>query len=127
MRDEGTFLAGRQIDPPPGLFIGAADAPHDPGPDFSPAGVQAKIDAGVDFFQTQFAFDLDALGRYMARLNDAGITERAFFIVGIGPLASAKSARWMNDNLFGVHIPEAVIARLEAATDQRAEGRSICV
>ena len=33
----------------------------------------------------------------------------------------------MNENLFGVTIPEAIIARLEAASDQRAEGRKICV
>jgi 5,10-methylenetetrahydrofolate reductase len=33
----------------------------------------------------------------------------------------------MNENLFGVHVPEPLIARLEAAQDQRAEGRRICV
>ena len=33
----------------------------------------------------------------------------------------------MNENLFGVHVPEPLIARLEKAQDQRAEGRRICV
>jgi len=33
----------------------------------------------------------------------------------------------MNENLFGVHVPEPLIARLERAADQRAEGRRICV
>ena len=75
-------------------------------------------EAGADFFQTQFAFGLEPLRRYMARLVDAGITERAYFIIGIGPLASARSARWMNDNLFGVHVPEPLIARLEPVTGQ---------
>ena len=32
----------------------------------------------------------------------------------------------MNENLFGVHVPEAIIARLEGADDQKAEGRAIC-
>ena len=45
----------------------------------------------------------------------------------IGPIRSAKSARWMNDNLFGVHVPDAVIARLENAGDPELEGRRICV
>ncbi len=48
-------------------------------------------------------------------------------IVGIGPVASARSARWMNENLFGVHIPDGIVSRLEKSADQRAEGRHICV
>jgi 5,10-methylenetetrahydrofolate reductase len=126
MRDDGAFPSGREIAPAPKLFIGAADSPRDPGPDFKPDGLNAKIEAGADFFQTQFAYDVEVLKRYMAVLNDHGITERAFFIVGVGPLASAKSARWMTENLFGVHVPDAIIARLEGAEDQRAEGRKIC-
>ncbi|MEM7122036.1 MAG: methylenetetrahydrofolate reductase [Pseudomonadota bacterium] len=128
MRDEGTFPSpsGRAIDPAPKLFIGAADSPRDPDPDFKPGGLEAKIEAGADFFQTQFAYDIEVLKRYMAVLNDHGIPEKAYFIVGVGPLASAKSARWMTENLFGVHVPDAIIARLEGAVDQRAEGRKIC-
>ena len=67
-----------------------------------------------------------ALPIYMARLVDLGIAERAFFLIGIGPLASARSARWMNENLFGVHVPEALIARLDGAAEPRAEGVRIC-
>jgi len=126
MRDQAVFPSGREIQPAPGLFIGAADSPRDPGPDFRPDGLDAKIAAGADFFQTQFAFDIEVLKRYMAVLNDHGIPERAFVIVGVGPLVSAKSARRMTDNLFGVHVPDAIIARLEGADDQRAEGRKIC-
>lgn len=127
LRDESALPSGRKVEPSPSLFIGGADAPRDPEADFAPTGLVAKIEAGADFFQTQFAFDLASLRRYMARLVDHGVTERAFFIVGIGPLASARSARWMNENLFGVHVPEALISRLEGAADQFAEGRTVCV
>ena len=48
-------------------------------------------------------------------------------LIGIGPIASARSARWMNENLFGVSVPDAVIDRLEKATDAKAEGRRICI
>jgi len=126
MRDAGTFPSGRSIDPAPALFLGAAEMPAEPGEHWPAARLQAKIDNGTQFFQTQYCFDVDVLRRYMARLGDHGVFDRAFFIVGIGPFASAKSARWMNDNLFGVNIPEAMIARLEGAEDQRAEGRMIC-
>jgi methylenetetrahydrofolate reductase (NADPH) len=122
----GSFPGGRAIEPPPGLFIGAADAPRPLDENWKPDGIVAKIDAGANFFQTQYCFDMAVLRRYMARLVDEGITERAYYLIGIGPLTSAKSARWMNDKLFGVHIPEPLIVRLEGAADQRAEGRAIC-
>jgi methylenetetrahydrofolate reductase (NADPH) len=126
MRDTGAFPSGRTIDPAPRLFIGAADSPKDPEHHFEPKSILGKIEAGADFFQTQFVYDLGLVKRYMARLDDLGILEKTYFIVGVGPLASANSARWMNANLFGVNVPQAVIARLEVAEDQAREGRRIC-
>ena len=126
MRDLGRFPSGREIDPPPSLFLGAAEMPAEPGDNWPAARLQAKIDNGTQFFQTQFCFELDKVRRYCRGLVDDGFTEQAYFLIGIGPLASAKSARWMNDNLFGVHVPDAIIERLEGASDQRAEGRAIC-
>ena len=67
------------------------------------------------------------LRRYLAWLGDFGILERTAIIVGIGPLKSARSARWMNENLFGVHIPDEVITRLDGAGDPQDEGIRICV
>ena len=126
MRDAGSFPSGRQIDPPPALFLGAAEMPAEPGDNWPAARLQAKIDNGTQFFQTQYCFELDKVKSYCQGLVDGGFTEQAYFLIGIGPLASAKSARWMNDNLFGVHVPDAIINRLEGAEDQRAEGRAIC-
>ncbi|MBT4905373.1 MAG: methylenetetrahydrofolate reductase, partial [Rhodospirillaceae bacterium] len=50
-----------------------------------------------------------------------------FLLPGMGPIRSAKSARWMRDNLWGVIMPDEIISRLEAAKDESAEGRSICI
>jgi 5,10-methylenetetrahydrofolate reductase len=126
MRDKGCYPSGRAIDPAPSLFLGGAEVPTDPGKDWSTARINAKIENGAQFFQTQYCFDPGIVKRYCHRLVEEGITERAYFIIGIGPLASAKSARWMNDNLFGVYVPDDIIHRLEGATDQKAEGRAIC-
>jgi len=65
--------------------------------------------------------------RYFARLAEAGVTQKLKFIVGVGPLLSVRQARFMNDNLFGVSIPPAIMQRMEAAGDERAEGRAICI
>ena len=126
MRDSGTFPSGRAIDPAPSLFLGAAEMPAEPGDNWPAARLQAKIDNGAQFFQTQYCFDLEKARRYCRGLVDGGFTEQAYFLIGIGPLASAKSARWMNENLFGVHVPDDIIRRLEGADDQKAEGRAIC-
>ena len=127
MKNEGTFPTGRKIDPKPELFIGAADLPRRPEKDFNASGLLAKISAGADFFQTQFAFDINALKEYMKVINDAGVTEKAYYIVGLGPLASSKSAKWLDANLFGVNIPEAVIKRIEGADNEKLEGQKICI
>ena len=65
--------------------------------------------------------------RYVARLREAGLPEDFRLIVGVAPLASARSAAWIRANLFGAIIPDAILARLEAAADPKAEGAAICV
>jgi methylenetetrahydrofolate reductase (NADPH) len=126
MRDKGELPSGRKIDSPPKFFIGAADVPRRPDDKWSPVPLQKKIEAGADFIQTQFGFDLDVVRAYAERLRAEGITEKLGVIIGVGPIRSAKSARWMNENLFGVTVPEAIIARLEGAKDQAEEGRRVC-
>ena len=126
MRDGEALASGRAIVSPARLFIGAADTPVDPAVGWRPTGLLRKVEAGAQFVQTQLCFDIDLLRRYTARLEAAGLTDRAFLLIGIGPLASARSARWMRDNLFGVEIPDAILARMEQAADERAEGVEIC-
>ncbi len=127
LRDQGKLPSGREILPPPGYFVGVADMPIDPPADWRPTGLLNKLEAGADFAQTQFCFDPAILGRYIARLQDFAIPERLPMLIGLAPLASARQASWMRENLFGTIIPDQLIARLEAAGDARAEGRRICV
>jgi methylenetetrahydrofolate reductase (NADPH) len=126
LRDKGTLPSGRKVDPAPQFFIGGADVPRRPDANWKAGPLLAKIEAGADFVQTQFCFDLDVCRAYIDRLRSEGIVERLAVIIGVGPIRSAKSARWMNENLFGVHVPEATIQRLDGAKDQAAEGRAIC-
>ena len=48
-------------------------------------------------------------------------------LCGVGPLASAKTAKWIRSNVPGIHIPDAIIKRLEGAQDQKAEGKQLCI
>jgi methylenetetrahydrofolate reductase (NADPH) len=127
LRDRGELPTGHKVGGEADFFLGAADSPLDPPPGWMPEGLHAKMAAGAQFVQTQFCMDAGVVRRYMARLADDGIAGNLFVLIGLAPLRSAKSARWMKEKLFGTIIPEATIARLEAASDAAAEGRRICL
>lgn len=126
LRDDALLPSGKPLGAAPPFFIGAADMPFDPPADWKPDALQSKIDCGAQFTQTQFCFEPEVAKRFIGRLNDAGITENVGVLLGIGPIVSVRSAHWMNENLYGVTIPEATIKRLEGANDAKAEGRRIC-
>jgi len=126
MRTDNALPTGTKIDGPPfRLVLGAAEIPVDPPAGWEPKGLQAKIAAGADFVQTQFCMDVEVVKRYTARLRDVGITLP--ILIGVAPIPSARSARWMKEKLFGTIIPDAQIERLEKARDARAEGSKICI
>jgi 5,10-methylenetetrahydrofolate reductase len=127
MRDKQRFLSGRRITSPPHLFIGAAANPFAPPYEFRPLRLAKKVEAGAQFVQTQYCFDIDMFRDFMGQVRDLGLDERCFILAGVGPLASAKSARWIRANVPGIHIPDHVIARLEGAQDQKREGKRICI
>ena len=127
LRDEGKLPTGRAVAGKASFLLGAADAPIDPPAGWEPKGLAAKIASGAQFAQTQFCMDAAIVRRYLARLADAGVTEKLAILIGVNPLRSAKSARWMKSNLFGTIIPDACVARMEKAADPIAEGKRICV
>lgn len=127
MRDEHRFLSGRKITNPPTLFLGAAINPFAPPADFRALHLAKKIEAGAQFVQSQYCYDVAMLRDFMQRVRDLGLDEKCFILVGVGPLASARTARWMKNNVPGVHIPDSVIRRIEGAADQKAEGKRLCI
>jgi len=127
MRVERRLPSGAEIASPVPLVLGAADTPVDPPPDWQPAGLIAKAAAGADFVQTQFCMDLAVVRRYAARLAALGVAQRLPILIGVAPIPSARSARWMREKLRGTLIPDALVERLERASDPKREGRLICV
>jgi len=127
LRDEGTLPTGREVAGKAAFFLGAADMPIDPPPEWQPKALLAKLAAGAEFVQTQFCMDAALVRRYAGALGQAGVTQKLAVLVGINPLRSAKSAQWMKSHLFGTIIPDALIARMEKAADPAREGIRICV
>ena len=127
MRNEQCLPSGIGIEGCARLVLGAADVPIDPPPDWIPHRLFAKADSGADFIQTQFCMDTDVVRRYAARLVELGLAQRLPVLIGVAPIPSARSARWMREKLYGTLIPDAIVERLEKASDPKAEGRRICV
>lgn len=129
-RDHGIFLSGRKITPPPNYFLGAAANPFAPPFEWRPARLAKKIQAGAQFIQTQYVFDLSIFRDYMKRVVDMGLHEQAYILAGVGPIRSDRVARYMADNVPGVIIPEEIIRRLagkEGKDAKAQEGVEIAV
>ncbi|MCB9100092.1 MAG: methylenetetrahydrofolate reductase [Anaerolineales bacterium] len=129
MRDQGMFLSGRKLTTPPRLFLGAASNPFVPPYDWRPYRLAKKIEAGADFIQSQYCFDVPRFRQFMQKVRDLGLHEQAFFLVGVGPLRSEKAAEFMRTKVPGVHIPDAIIERLRKTPKEKKveEGKRICV
>ena len=128
LRDEHRFLSGRKISYAPRVLLGAAENPFVAPLEFRALRVAKKVAAGAQFIQTQYCYDLPLLRAFLRRLEELGLLEQVFVLVGVGPLRSATTAEWMRKHVPGVHIPDAVIQRLAAAgKNAEAEGRTLCV
>ena len=129
MRDEGVFLSGRKLSASPKLFLGAAANPFVEPFDVRPLRLAKKIEAGADFIQTQYCFDLQRFRAYMERVRDLGLHEKCFILAGVGPLRSVKAAEFLRSKIPGVYIPDSIITRMRNTPrdKQRTEGKKICI
>lgn len=127
MCDRGQYASGRRLDRAPALFIGATANPFVPPYRDRILNLQKKIDAGAQFIQTQFCFDVRMLDDFMRDVRKRDLHHRSRIIVGVGTLSSAKALRWMAQHVPGIHVPEAVLKRIAAAADQKEEAKQVCI
>ena len=80
--------------------------------------LRQKVEAGAMYVQTQGIFDLDVFKRFLEAVDKAGI--KTHIMAGIIPLKSAGMAKYMNENVPGIDVPQDMIDRLSAAA---AEGK----
>ena len=114
MEATGNDCGGNALEGPvPRLFKGAVVTPV-----YEPFFLQLnklrrKAEAGACYIQTQAIFETESPKRLLHAMDRAGI--RAYVLAGIIPLKSAGMARYMNEHVPGICVPEEIIARLEAA------------
>jgi len=127
MRDEKKFQNGEELKGEINVFLGAGENPYADPMEFRAIRLAKKIAAGAEFIQTQAIFDLEIFSRWMEEVRKMGLHRKAFILAGVIPVKSAKALRYMKNEVPGVVIPDALIQRMEAVSDQKAEGIEVCV
>jgi methylenetetrahydrofolate reductase (NADPH) len=92
MRDQGVLLSGRKLLAPPRFFLGAVENPFAPPFDWRPLRMAKKAQAGAQFIQTQYCYDLPRLETFMRRARELNLHRQLYILVGVGPIRSAKVA-----------------------------------
>ena len=119
---EGRDLAGKELEgAPKDLFIGGAANPIVDDVETERQKVEKKIELGSEFFQTQAVFDPPLYEKFRALVQGV----KTPFLVGIIVLKSAKMAKFMNDHIPGIRVPESLIQEIDAAPDKRKKAVEI--
>ena len=124
--NEGYDLSGGELKGKPDFFAGAVVNPGadtEAGLEMQIAKMEKKIEAGAKLFQTQAVYDVDSFARFMKRVEPFGVPVMA----GVIPLKSAGMARFMNKNVAGVLVPDALIEKMASAEDKTQTGIDITV
>ena len=128
LRDEKTILGGTdQVEGDIKMFIGAAANPFGDPFEFRVIRLAKKVAAGVDFIQTQCIYDMARFKEWMKMVRDRGLHEKVHILAGVTPLKSAGMARYMNNNVSGITIPDEIINRIAKAEKPGDEGIKLCV
>jgi homocysteine S-methyltransferase len=111
--NHGSDVGGQPIGAPTRFHLGVSVNPTAPNEDDELRRFAYKVEAGAEFVVTWPVFDVEEFERFLARIEPAGLP----VIAGILPLASARHAEFMANEVPGTRVPDAVLDRM-----RRAEG-----
>jgi methylenetetrahydrofolate reductase (NADPH) len=128
MRDKGIFQSGDKItNVNPDIYIGAAANPFAEPYEFRVDRLEKKIEAGVDFIQTQSVFNVKKFNIWMDEVRDRGFENKVHILAGVTVLKSLKMTNRMRFHVPGVDIPEQIAKRMENAEDPKEVGLTIAL
>jgi methylenetetrahydrofolate reductase (NADPH) len=125
MRDESKLQGGQEMEHPPKIFIGAAINPFAEPFDWRVHRLAKKIEAGVDFIQTQCIYNMDRFRKFIEQANDMGLTEKAYILAGVTPMKNVGMARYMQKKVPGIEVPEEIIDRLKGVDKKKVADEGI--
>jgi methylenetetrahydrofolate reductase (NADPH) len=120
---EGYDLAGNKLEgEPPSFCIGAVVSPEAEPLEPQLFKMEKKILAGAEFFQTQLVFNPEKFIKFIdiVRKNFGKIP----ILAGITILKSVAMAKYMNENVAGVNVPEHLIEELKRDDKKTKSGQT---
>jgi len=129
MRDhmeDGTFIGGSKSKMPAQFFLGATTNPFADPEEMQLIRLEKKINAGAKFIQTQAIYNMERFERWMEKVRERGLHERAYILAGIVANKSQKSIE-NTATVPGMDIPKNLIERMQNAEDKQAEGLAIAL
>ena len=115
--ESGKDVGGNDLKGIPRFCLGASVHPEADLIEPQLIKFEKKVAAGAQFFQTQGVFDLASLRRFMQYASQFNIK----ILAGIIVLASARMAKYMNDNVPGIMVSQTIIDEL--ASVEKGKGR----
>lgn len=121
--ETGKDMAGNALKGAPKFCAGAVVTPEADPIRPQLMKFEKKVAAGAEFFQTQAVYDLDNFKRFM----DYASAFDTKILAGIVLLVSAGMGRFMNKNVAGIQVPDALISEMDsvAKSDQLKKGIEI--
>lgn len=127
MARDGRFIGGDKLEAPVDVFIGAVANPFADPQSYRVARLRKKVQAGAQFIQTQSVFDIKRFEQWMDEVRKERLHKKVKILAGVTPLKSAAAARYINEKVPGITIPNDVTQRLEQADNVWEESLKICV
>jgi methylenetetrahydrofolate reductase (NADPH) len=126
LQENGVFIGGSNCKSPPHFFLGSTTNPFADPEALQLIRLEKKINAGAKFIQTQCVYDLERFERFMEKVRERGLHERAYIMAGIFVNKSLKSIQ-MTQKVAGMSVPDSYVRRFEEAEDKQAMGVEIAV
>ncbi|MFA5778518.1 MAG: methylenetetrahydrofolate reductase [Elusimicrobiota bacterium] len=119
--EEGVDLAGNKLDGvPPKFSIGAVVSPCSDPVEPQLIKMEKKVKAGAEFFQTQAVYEVEKFVKFMEKAKNFGVPVMA----GIVILKSVGMAKYMNENVAGVYVPDNLIEELRKDKEKTKSGQT---
>lgn len=117
---QGKDLAGHELDGSPEFFLGAVATPEFDPLELHIVKLQKKVEAGARFFQTQAVYDAEKFKQFAKQIRGLNVP----IVAGLVILKSAGMARYMNENVAGVNVPEQLIEELKKDKEKTKSGQT---
>jgi len=118
---EGKDSSGNALEGKPDFFLGAVVTPEVDPLEPQIIKMEKKITAGAKFFQTQAVYDVDKFASFMEKVRDLN----APVMAGIVLLKSAGMAKFMNENVAGIFVPQDLIDEMKSVSKEDRPKKSI--